>query len=238
MINQKKILAVITARAGSKRLPNKNILELSGKPLIAWTIEASKNSKYIDKLIVSTDSQQIAEISKQYGAKVPFMRPQELANDNADSISVLKHSIEFFKSEYNYILLLQPTSPLRTTQDIDSAIEMLNEKTKSVISVCETEHSPLWSNTLPENLSMTNFIKPEVKNKRSQDLPKFYRLNGAVYIAEINYFYKNNGFIGNKTKAYIMSQQNSVDIDTELDFKLCEIIYNKKSSEDEVQTTN
>jgi len=156
------------------------------------------------------------------------MRPQELANDNADSISVLKHAIEFFNQEFDYILLLQPTSPLRTTKDIDSAIEILNEQTKAVISVCETEHSPLWSNTLPENLSMANFIKPEIKNKRSQDLPKFYRLNGAIYITEINYFFKVNGFIGNKTKAYIMSQKNSIDIDTELDFKLCEILKNNR----------
>jgi len=227
MINNKKILAVITARAGSKRLPNKNILPLTGKPLIAWTIDEGKKSKYIDKLIVSSDSEIIAEISKQYGAEIPFMRPPELANDKADSISVLKHSIEFYKDEYDYILLLQPTSPLRSVEDIDSAIEMLNEKTKAVISVCETEHSPLWSNTLPENLSMANFIRPDIQNKRSQDLPKYYRLNGAIYIAEINYFYKNNGFLGTDTNAYIMNQQNSVDIDTELDFRFCEIICNE-----------
>lgn len=226
MINNKKILAVITARAGSKRLPNKNILNLAGKPLIAWTIDTAKKTKYIDKLIVSTDSKDIAEISKIYGAEIPFLRPKELANDKADSISVLKHSIEFFNKEYDYILLLQPTSPLRTTTDINKAIEMLNQETKAVVSVCETEHSPLWSNTLPKDLSMANFIRPEIKNKRTQDLPKYYRLNGAIYISEIDYFYQNNGFIGNKTRAYIMSQQNSVDIDTELDFMFCEVLIN------------
>jgi N-acylneuraminate cytidylyltransferase/CMP-N,N'-diacetyllegionaminic acid synthase len=123
--------------------------------------------------------------------------------------------------------LLQPTSPLRTVEDIDKAIITLNNKTKAVVSVCETEHSPLWSNTLPEDLSMKNFIRSEVKNKRSQDLPKYYRLNGAIYIAETKYFYKNNGFLGDKTNAYVMSQQNSVDIDTELDFKFCEILINE-----------
>ena len=227
MINNKKILAVITARAGSKRLPNKNILNLAGKPLIAWTIDEAKKSKYIDKLIVSTDSKKIAEISKYYGAEVPFMRPLKLAIDTADSISVLKHSIEFFKNKFDYILLLQPTSPLRTVKDIDKAIIILNNKTKAVVSVCETEHSPLWSNILPEDLSMKNFIRSEIKNKRSQDLPKYYRLNGAIYIAETKYFYKNNGFLGDKTNAYVMSQQNSVDIDTELDFKFCEILINE-----------
>ena len=224
MLRNKKILAVITARAGSKRLPNKSILPLAGKPLIAWTIDEAKKSRYVDKLIVSTDSNKIAEISKKYGAEVPFLRPAELANDKANSISVLKHSIEFFNKEYDYILLLQPTSPLRTVRDIDNAIEMLNNDTKAVVSVCETEHSPLWSNTLPEDLSMANFIRPEIRNKRSQDLPKYYRLNGAIYIAEIDYFYQNNGFIGNNTKAFIMSQQKSVDIDTELDFKFCEML--------------
>ena len=226
MFNNKKILAVITARAGSKRLPNKNILDLAGKPLIAWTIDEAKKSKYIDKLIVSTDSEKIAEICKQYGAEVPFMRPDELASDTANSISVLKHSIEFFKNEFDYVLLLQPTSPLRTVKDIDKAIENLNNNVKAVVSVCETEHSPLWSNTLPDDLNMANFIKPEIKNKRSQDLPKYYRLNGAIYISEIDYFYQNNGFIGQLTKAYIMNQLNSIDIDTEIDFKLCEVFIN------------
>ncbi len=229
MHKNKKILAIITARAGSKRLPNKNILDLSGKPLIAWTIEASLESKYIDKTIVSTDSIKIKDTSKKYGAEVPFIRPEELSNDKADSISVLKHAIDFFKNEFDYIVLLQPTSPLRTTKDIDLAIESI-ENQKAVVSVCETEHSPLWANTLPEDLSMKDFIKPEVKNKRSQDLPKHYRLNGAIYIAEINYFIANNGFLGKETKAYVMSQETSIDIDTELDFKLCEIIkWHKKN---------
>lgn len=224
MYNKKKILAVITARAESKRLLNKNILDLAGKPLIAWTIDEAKKSEYIDKIIVSTDGVRIAETSRRYGAEVPFVRPIELSSDTANSISVLKHSIEFFKDEFDLVLLLQPTSPLRTYEDINNAIELLDEETKSVVSVCETEHSPLWSNTLPKDLSMADFIRPELKNKRSQDLPKYYRLNGAVYIADIKYFYQNNGFVGSDTKASVMAQINSIDIDTKLDFKLCETI--------------
>ena len=224
MYKEKKILAVITARGGSKRLPNKNILDLAGKPLIAWTIEAGLKSKYIDKLIVSTDSKKIVEISKQFGAEVPFIRPRYLSNDIADSVSVLKHSIEFLEEKYDYIMLLQPTSPLRTVKDIDGAIEQLDNEFKAVISVSEENHSPLWSNILPDNLSMKNFIRDEIKNKRSQDLPTYYRLNGAVYISEISYFYNNNGFVGQNTKAFIMSSKHSVDIDNEFDFKLCEIL--------------
>ena len=228
MYKGKKILAVITARGGSKRLPNKNILDLGGKPLIAWTIDAAKKSKYIDRVIVSTDSEKIAKVSKQFGAEVPFIRPVFLSNDTADSISVIKHSIEFFDREYDYIMLLQPTSPLRTVDDIDRAIEMLSCGIKAVVSVTEVDHSPLWSNTLPENLSMKSFIRDDVKNLRSQDLPTYYNLNGAIYISDIDYLYEVNGFIGDNTNAYVMEHRNSVDIDTEFDFIIAKLLIEEK----------
>lgn len=228
MINGKKILAIIPAREGSKRLPNKNILNLAGKPLIAWSIEAAKASKYIDTVIVSTDSEKIATISKSYHAEVPFLRPRKLATDEASSLDVILHAIQTLKEPFDYILLLQPTSPLRTTQDIDAACELMNENTQAVVSVCETEHSPLWSNILPDNLSMKDFIRPEIKDKRSQDLPKYYRLNGAIYMAEINYLSENKGFFGTGTKAYIMPPERSTDIDTKLDFKYSELLLKEK----------
>ncbi len=174
MYKGKRVLAIITAREGSKRVPNKNILNLAGKPLIAWTIEASLNSEFIDKTMVSTDSLKIKKIAEEYGANVPFIRPIELANDIAKSIDVIYHALDFCKKnneEFEYAILLQPTSPLRTKNDIDNAFEMLSDETKAVVSVCETEHSPIWMNTLPENLSMSQFIKEEYKNLRSQDLP-------------------------------------------------------------------
>jgi CMP-N,N'-diacetyllegionaminic acid synthase len=224
-MSSKKIMAVITAREGSKRLPGKNILELCGKPLIAWTIDEAKKSKYISKHIVSTDSEKIKKISLSYGSEVPFLRPAELATDQAGSVDVLKHAIEFFKDQFTHILLLQPTSPMRTAEDIDNAIELLNDtETMAVISVCETEHSPLWSNILPDDLSMADFIRPEAMGKRSQELPKYYRLNGAIYIADIKYFYENNGFLGNKTKAFIMQPENSIDIDTKVDFLIAKAV--------------
>jgi CMP-N-acetylneuraminic acid synthetase len=199
-------------------------MNLAGKPLIAWTIDAANNSAYIDKLIVSTDSKKIATIAKQYGADVPFLRPEELASDTVDSVSVLKHAIDFYKGSYDYIMLLQPTSPRRTTDDIDAAIEMLGGGTKSVVSVSKVEHSPLWMNTLPEDLSMKDFIRDEVKNKRSQDLPIYYRLNGAIYISGIEYLYENNGFIGEGTKAFVMQKNRSIDIDDEIDLLLVKFI--------------
>ncbi len=220
-----KNLAIIPARAGSKRLPDKNILQLSGKPLIAWTIEAAIKANIFDKIIVSTDSERIKNISEQYGAEVPFIRPEALANDTARTIDVIFHAIKFYEQQnikFDYITLLQPTSPLRTSEHIKAAFELIDEETKAVVSVCETEHNPLWSNTLPENLNMKNFIKPEIKNLRSQDLPVYYRLNGAIYIAQTLYLIENQGFIGKSTKAFIMPQKYSIDIDTKLDFAFCE----------------
>ncbi|KUO70129.1 MAG: CMP-N-acetlyneuraminic acid synthetase [Desulfosporosinus sp. BRH_c37] len=228
MIEGKSVLGIIPARGGSKRLPRKNIRDLAGKPLIAWTIQAGLNSKYIDELIVSTDDPEIYNISQQYGVKLPFIRPAELASDQASGFAVVEHTLNFYRDNYNktfdYVLLLQPTSPLRNYSDIDGAFKLLEkENANAIISVCEMEHSPLWANTLPNDLSMANFLAEGVKGKRSQDLDKYYRLNGAIYICdtkrlqqEKTFFIKDNIF------AYIMPTERSIDIDTEWDMKLCE----------------
>jgi len=227
----KKILAIIPARGGSKRLPRKNVLPLGEKPLIGWTIDEAKQSKYITDIVVSTDNAEVAKVASQFGCPVPFMRPQNLSDDNASSVDVVIHAVEFFKKqlgkEYDYVLLLQPTSPLRNVSDIDSAIEMLFEKNAdSVVSVCECEHSPLWTNTLPENLSMANFIREEHRGIRSQDLPKYYRLNGALYLTKVNRFLEEKCFaFSSKTFAFIMTQAKSVDIDNEIDFQLASLLF-------------
>ena len=220
-----KYLAIIPARGGSKRLPDKNILDLNGKPLIAWSIETAKKSKKIDDIVVTSDSDKILDIAKTYNIKT-IKRPDFLASDTATTFDAIKHTIESLKEKFEYIVLLQPTSPLRNEKHIDEAIELLEKKNAdAVISVCEVDHSPLWSNTLPENLDMSNFIRDEVKNKRSQDLEKYYRLNGAIYICktdrlleEKTFFIKDNIF------AYVMDKRDSVDIDDAVDFKLAEIL--------------
>ena len=230
MYKGKNILGLIPARGGSKGLPRKNIKPLLGKPLIAWTIEQALASKYLDRVVVSTDDKEIAEISKKYGAEVPFMRPKELAKDNAKGIDVVLHAIDWLKEndnrkQYDLIILLQPTSPLRTTEDIDKAIELLFLKeAKAIVSVCEVDHHPLWANTLPEDGSMKDFIRREVMNKNRQELPIFYRLNGAIYLAYCDYIKKQKSFFGEKTFAYIMPRERSVDIDDEIDLKLAEIL--------------
>lgn len=217
-----KHLAIIPARSGSKGLKDKNIKLLNGKPMIAYTIEAAENSGIYTDILVSTDSEIYAEIAEKHGAKVPFLRPDFLASDNATTIEVLVYTISKlreFGKEYEYFTLLQPTSPLRNAKHIREAESLLfNKNANSIISVCETDHSPLWCNTIEEDLCIDNFISLD-KNKNRQNLKKFYRINGAIYMTNTQYFLKYKNFYHNRSYAYIMDKHSSVDIDDLLDFK-------------------
>lgn len=236
MSNMSRVLGIIPARGGSKRLPRKNLLPLVGKPLISHTIKAGLQSHCIDELMVSTDDPEIARVSFENGANVPFMRPSELAQDDTSTFEVVKHAIDYYKSVegrlFEYVVLLQPTSPLRDWTEIDNAMLLMHKnEADAVISVSEPDHTPLWCNTLPDNLSMEGFLRDDVKFKRSQELDRYYRLNGAIYISNISrllvektFFLKNNIF------AYIMPQEKSVDIDTALDLKLCEVLMQERIS--------
>jgi len=226
MYKDKTFLAIIPARGGSKRLPRKNVVDLAGKPLIAWTIEAGLKSKYIDKVIVTSDDDEILSISQQYGA-ITIKRPDELASDTATTFDAIKHAIDNAEA-YNYIVLLQPTSPLRNVNHIDEAIELLMaKKADAVVSVCEMDHSPLWSNTLPEDGNMREFLREEIKNKRSQDLPTYYHLNGAIYICKTDKLLEQKSFfVKDDIFAYMMDRKNSIDIDEKEDFELAQIQLN------------
>ena len=222
-----KYLAIIPARGGSKRLPRKNVLDLCGKPLIAWSIEAALKSKYISKVVVSSDDEEILNISSNFGVDI-IKRPYELANDTATTFDAIKHTINNLE-KYDYIVLLQPTSPLRNENQIDEAIELLEEKkADAIVSVCEMDHSPLWSNTLPKDGNMNNFLRDEVLNKRSQDLEKYYRVNGAVYICKTDKLLENKSFfLKDNIFAYIMDRKSSIDIDEEIDFEIAKVLINK-----------
>jgi N-acylneuraminate cytidylyltransferase len=164
-----------------------------GKPLIVWTIEAALACSFIDTVCVSTDSEEIRNIALDYGAETPFLRPVELGSDTATSVDVAEHALRFYEEKCNKrfdtLILLQPTSPLRGSEDIRAAMRLYAEKkARNVVSVCETEHSPLWCNTLPPDASLVGFIRPELKKVRSQDLPIFYRINGAIYIVDTEEF--------------------------------------------------
>lgn len=227
MYKNKRFLAIIPARGGSKGIPNKNIMDICGKPLIAYTIEAGKKSKYIDEIMVSTDSEDIKNIAQQYGAKVPFLRPKQLSNDSAKSIDLVLHAIDFYKNNnmcYDYVILLQPTSPLRTFMQVDEAIEKLMESNRdSLVSVREASENPVIMRSI-QNEKLKEVISFEGPNLRRQDLPTFYIFNGAIYINSNDMLIHKKMFIDEDTMPYVMSEESSVDIDTMLDAKLVEFI--------------
>lgn len=220
-------LGIITARSGSKGIKDKNIRMLAGKPLMAYTIENALKSRYIDEVMVSTDSDVYAEIAKTYGAKVPFMRSDRNSTDTAKSVDVVFEVLDGYEKIRKYfdnVVILQPTSPLRTYKNIDEAFQLFYERNAdSVVSVCECEHSPLLCGTLPEDWNLFGFIKNE-NSIRRQDLGKYYRLNGAIYLSKVKALRELNSFYGRKSYAYIMAQRESVDIDTELDFEFAKML--------------
>ncbi|UED80930.1 acylneuraminate cytidylyltransferase family protein [Lysinibacillus sp. CD3-6] len=222
-----KVLAIIPARGGSKSVPRKNIKELAGKPLIAWTIEEAKKSKYIDRVIVSSEDEEILQIARKFGEEVPFVRPANLAEDTTAGIEPVLHALDHF-TDYDYVVMLQPTSPLRLVEDIDGCIEqLLQEKAEFSVSVCEVEQSPYWMYTVDNTAKMQPLLKQQSLITRRQDLPKVYTLNGAIYLANTSLLKQTRNFLTEETKAYVMPVERSYDIDTEEDFKICEYLYMK-----------
>lgn len=222
-------LAVIPARAGSKRLPGKNSLDLLGKPLIQWTIDSALKAKSIDRVIVSTDSEEIRSIANAGQILAPFTRPANYSGDLSSSVDVVLHAIRFLAERgesYSSVMLLQPTSPLRNDVHIDEAFNMfVSNRENSVVSVCEVEHSPLWSTTLNDNGYLDFSANREHLNRASQELPVYYRLNGAIYLSKVNVIEETGQMYEyQKCLPYIMSQESSVDIDTRFDFEIAKVV--------------
>lgn len=230
-MNTNNIIAVIPARGGSKGIPGKNIKVLAGRPLIYYSIKAAQDSKYVSEVFVSTDSDQIADVSISHGARV-VKRPDEFAKDDSPTIDSVFHTVESIKSEYDpsIIVLLQPTSPLRDSDDIDMSIELFfANKCMPVVSMCEVEHSPYWYFKF-HNGHFEPLFAGHLKNRR-QDLPRIYRPNGAIYISSLNDLYKNHGFYSDDIIPYIMPTDKSVDIDTEIDFKFADLLIQERDHE-------
>jgi CMP-N,N'-diacetyllegionaminic acid synthase len=227
MHNGKSLLALIPARGGSKGLPGKNLRPLAGKPLIAWTIEQALRCPAIDRVIVSTDDPAIAETATQWGAEVPFLRPSELAADDSRMVDVVLHALDWDRANnqsWGEVMLLQATSPLRELLDIKASLARMDEcRAEAIVSVCPCEHSPMWANTLGPNGRMNEFLRMQTEGNR-QDLPTYYRLNGAIYLARTDYFRRCGGFYGEQTYAVIMPNERSIDIDSPLDFELAEFL--------------
>jgi len=213
MIGKKSIIAVIPARLKSKRLAKKNIKILGGKPLICWTIDQAKKSKYIDEIIVSTESRKIAKIAENNGINIPFLRPSNLASDKISPVKACLHLLKKIKKKYDYILVLQPTSPLRKSKNIDDAIKFIyKKKNKSVISI----YCSKLNKKHQIYLTKKNFL---TKNKkRRKNTKKNFYLNGAIYIARTNFFIKKGNFFTKVTKPFFMSEKISHDIDSLADF--------------------
>lgn len=225
-----KNIAIIPARSGSKGLKDKNIKLMNGKPLLAYSIEAAKESEIFDEIMVSTDSQKYADIAIQYGANVPFLRSEENSSDNSGSWEAVLEVLRNYKDMgrgFDTICLLQPTSPLRTGNDIIEAYRTFQENdVNALTSVCEVAHSPLWCMTLGEDRMLTEF------KKRSDDVPRqlldtYYRLNGAIYIRQIKYENEIR-LIDDKEIAFVMDKRRSIDIDDEFDFAISEYLVNKE----------
>ncbi|MFQ5712260.1 MAG: cytidylyltransferase domain-containing protein [Candidatus Geothermarchaeales archaeon] len=220
------VVAIIPARSGSKSLPKKNLRALAGKPLVAWTIEAALRSELIDRVIVSTDSEEIAKLSREYGADVPFLRPDELATDYTPMLPVLQHAVRYLEEKEGYgvdvIVTLQPTSPLRDEGDIDEALRMfLKGNVDSLVSVCAVRHHPYKMVRVVEGKTKP-IIAAGREHERRQDLPKVYRHNGAIYVTKRAILMRENRILGENTLAYIMPEEKSIDIDSALDLKLAE----------------
>lgn len=232
---KKEFLGIITARGGSKGIPNKNIKHLAGKILLEYTFEAVNNSKLLSRCIISTDSEEIIEISKLKGMEVPFIRPLHLATSKAKSVSVLIHAVEFLKKEENYIpdyiVTLQPTSPLRTGRDIDESIEIISadENADSLVSVVEIPHNFNPNSIMTfDGKYLHHYIK-EKRIMRRQDLPHFYARNGAaIYITRYNVLVRENKITGDKCLPYFMPYERSIDIDDEFDWKIAAYLINEK----------
>ena len=226
-------LAIIPARSGSKGLKDKNIKALNGIPLLAYSIEAALKSGMFSHVMVSTDSQVYAEIAKKHGAEVPFLRDEINASDSASSWDVVKEVLRKYREmgvEFETVTLLQPTSPMRNAGDICAAYDLYYKNhATSVVAVCEVEHSPLWCNTLPESLCMDGFLNL-ANNRQRQQLSAYYRINGSIYITNVEHLLGGKNLYDEGSYAYVMPAERSIDIDTQLDFWIAEAVMNHVSN--------
>ncbi len=224
-----EIVGLISARGGSKSIPRKNIKTLAGKPLIAWTIEVARKCKELNRVIVSTDDEEIANVARQWGAEVPFIRPSELARDDSSSISAVLHAIHWMEENEGfcpgYVMLLQPTSPFRTSEDIQQSIDLATKhRAVAVVSVCEAEPHPYLCKRILDNGALADFMSMKVGYLRRQDLPPAYAVNGAIYLNQCSSLLLDQTFIPTGTIAYAMPQERSLDVDTVWDWHMAELI--------------
>ena len=231
-----RVLAVIPARGGSKGIPNKNILPLAGKPLIAWTIAAARDSACLDRVVVSTDSEAIAAVARQSGAEAPFLRPAGLAQDDTPTTDSVAHAARWLAEHESYrpeaVMILQPTCPLRTAEDIRQALALFVAKAaESVVAVCEAKQHPLWMKQIEADGRLTAYLPQWEAATRRQDLPRIYALNGALFLVRRDLLVERNTVYSPRTYAYVMPKERSLDIDTPWDLHVAELLLTHSQSE-------
>lgn len=230
MIDDHSVLGVILARGGSKGLPRKNVRDLAGKPLIAWTIEAGHESEHLDRLILSSDDNEIMEVAEEHDCEVPFQRPAELAQDDTTSMETLLHALDQVEP-YDYVVLLQPTSPLRTAADIDATIARCHQNGGTAcVTVTETDKPPQWMFTLGESNRLAPVMDRDEMITRRQEAPTTYVPNGAVYAVGTAWLREHKTFYTDATIGYPMPPERSADVDMALDLKWCEMLKEEKVS--------
>lgn len=224
-----RVLAVIPARGGSKGVPNKNITSVAGVPLIAHTILLARKSRVIDRCVVSTDSRQIAEIAMRYGAEAPFLRPAALARDETPGIPPILHAVRWLAEHEHYypthVMVLQPTSPLRTVEDIERPVRLaLEKKADGVVSVCPATPHPYWVKSMTADGRLSDFLHVKGLSSRRQDLPPAFQLNGAVYLVTREVLLRRRTCDTERTFAYLMPRERSLDIDSAWDLRLADLL--------------
>ena len=231
MYKNKKILAVIPARGGSKGVPRKNIIEIGGHPLIKYTIDCGKNSKYLDRVIISTEDLLIKRVAEENGGDVPFLRPKELAEDTSKTIDCIVHAVDTLESmeeEYDYVMVLQNTVPLRKSWHIDEAIEMIvNSNERSLVSISEVDEHPILMRTLNEDKTVRNLLQMN-STMRRQDFPKFYKVDGAIYIQKLDKDFNLDTSLNDGKLGYMMDKKYTTDIDNYIDIKIVEYYLEKE----------
>lgn len=219
-----KLLALIPARGGSKGIPRKNIKILAGRPLIGWSIEAARQASCVDGILVSTEDEEVAEVARALGAEVPFLRPMDLAADDTPGIAPVLHAIEQIP-DFDWVLLLQPTSPLRSAGDIDGIVRYcMDYGAPAAVAVCEVSNHPYWMYQRDDANRLQPLIPGRPEITRRQDLPPAYALNGALYLARTDWLLDRQGFLGPETLGYVMPPERSVDLDTPQDWRWAEYL--------------
>ena len=221
------LLALIPARGGSKGVPRKNVRLLAGKPLIAWTIEAARQASGVDRIVVSTDDEEIACVAREFGAEIPFMRPDALAQDNTPGMDVVFHALDNLPA-HDDILLLQPTSPLRTAEDIEAIIRLRTElDAPAAVSVTEMDHPVEWMYRMGAGTRLQPVLDTPSLARRQDAVPA-YALNGALYLARVHWLLEQRSFVTAQTIGYPMPAARSPDIDTSLDWRWVEFLIKEK----------